>query len=204
MLVVLGVLAGLIPQVPNIDLPPDLVLVLFLPPLVYNAAFLSAPRESRENAIPITGLAVGATAATIAAVAAVTRLVLPGLGWAPALAFAAAIAPTDAVAATSVLTRLGAPSRVVTILEGESLINDGVALTPSTPRACAGRWCRPSGTSSPSCTAAVRSGTRPGGPSHGLSIWKNHGRSADRGWGRTWRAARMRVRATGRPGPICR
>ena len=67
-LVVLGVLAGLIPQVPNIDLPPDVVLVLFLPPLVYNAAFLSAPRESRENAVPITGLAFGATAATIAAV----------------------------------------------------------------------------------------------------------------------------------------
>jgi Na+/H+ antiporter len=128
-LVVLGVLAGLIPQVPNIDLPPDLVLVLFLPPLVYNASFLSAPRESRENAVPITGLAFGATAATIAAVAAVTRLVLPGVGWAPALAFAAAVAPTDAVAATSVLNRLGAPTRVVTILEGESLINDGVALT---------------------------------------------------------------------------
>ena len=128
-LVVLGVLAGLIPQVPNIDLPPDVVLVLFLPPLVYNAAFLSAPRESRENAVPITGLAFGATAATIAAVAAVTRLVLPGVGWAPAVAFAAAVAPTDAVAATSVLTRLGAPQRVVTILEGESLINDAVALT---------------------------------------------------------------------------
>src|SRR5580704_1793711 len=128
-LVVLGVLVGLIPQVPNIDLPPDVVLLLFLPPLVYNAAFLSAPRESRENAIPITGLAFGATAATIIGVGWVTRLVLPGLGWAPALAFAAAVAPTDAVAATSVLTRLGAPTRVVTILEGESLINDGVALT---------------------------------------------------------------------------
>jgi NhaP-type Na+/H+ or K+/H+ antiporter len=59
----------------------------------------------------------------------VTRLLLPDLGWAPALAFAAAVAPTDAVAATSVMTRLGAPSRVVTIIEGESLINDGVALT---------------------------------------------------------------------------
>ena len=128
-LVVLGVLVGLIPRVPNVDLPPDVVLLLFLPPLVYNAAFLSAPRESRENAIPITGLAFGATAATIIGVGWVSRLVLPGLGWAPALAFAAAVAPTDAVAATSVLTRLGAPQRVVTILEGESLINDAVALT---------------------------------------------------------------------------
>jgi Na+/H+ antiporter len=127
--VVLGVLASLIPQVPNIDLSPDVVLVLFLPPLVYNAAFLTAPRETRENAVPITALAVGTTAVTIVGVAWVIRLVLPGLGWAPAFAFAAAIAPTDAVAATAVMSRLGAPTRVVTILEGESLINDAVALT---------------------------------------------------------------------------
>jgi len=128
-LVVLGILASLIPQVPNIYLPPDVVLLLFVPPLVYNAAFLSAPRETRENVVPITALAVGATTATIAGVGWVARLVLPGLGWAPALAFAAAVAPTDAVAATSVMARLGAPQRIVTILEGESLINDGVALT---------------------------------------------------------------------------
>jgi Na+/H+ antiporter len=128
-LVVLGVLASLIPQVPNIDLPPNLVLFLFLPPLVYNAAFFTAPRETRENAVPITALAVGATTVTIIGVAAVTRLVLPAAGWPGALAFAAAVAPTDAVAATSVLTRLGAPNRIVTILEGESLVNDGVALT---------------------------------------------------------------------------
>ena len=106
-----------------------MVLVLFLPPLVYNAAFLTAPREARENAVPITALAVGTTAVTILGVGWVTRLVLPGLGWAPALAFAAAVAPTDAVSATAVMSRLGAPQRVVTILEGESLINDGVALT---------------------------------------------------------------------------
>jgi CPA1 family monovalent cation:H+ antiporter len=128
-LVVLGLLASLIPEVPNFDLSPDLVLFLFLPPLVYNAAFLSAPRETRENAVPITALAVGTTLATIFGVAAVARLLLPGLGWPPALAFASAIAPTDAVAATSVLTRMGAPQRISTILEGESLINDGVALT---------------------------------------------------------------------------
>jgi Na+/H+ antiporter len=127
--VVLGVLASLIPQVPNIHLSPDLVLVVFLPPLVYNAAFLTAPRETRENAVPITALAVGTTAVTILAVAWVIQLVLPGLQWAPALAFAAAVAPTDAVAATAVMSRLGAPTRVTTILEGESLINDAVALT---------------------------------------------------------------------------
>jgi CPA1 family monovalent cation:H+ antiporter len=128
-LVILGVLASFIPQVPNIDLPPDVVLFVFLPPLVYNAAFFTAPRETRENAVPISALAVGATAVTIFGVGLVTRAVLPAAGWAGALAFAAAVAPTDAVAATSVLTRLGAPNRVVTILEGESLVNDGVALT---------------------------------------------------------------------------
>ena len=128
-LVVLGVLASLIPQVPNIDLPPDLVLLLFVPPLIYNAAFFTAPRETRENAVPITALAVGTTAVTIFGVGAVTHLVLPDVGWAPALAFAAAVAPTDAVAATSVLSRLGAPARVTAILEGEGLINDAVALT---------------------------------------------------------------------------
>ncbi|MGH3251563.1 MAG: cation:proton antiporter, partial [Trebonia sp.] len=127
LLVVLGVLASLIPQVPNIDLPPNLVLFLFLPPLIYNAAFFSAPRETRENAVPITALAVGATLATILGVGWVTTLVLPHVGWAVAFAFAAAVAPTDAVAATSVLNRLGAPQRIVTIMEGESLINDGVA-----------------------------------------------------------------------------
>jgi monovalent cation/hydrogen antiporter len=128
-LVILGVLASLIPQVPNIELPPNIVLLLFLPPLVYNAAFLSAPRETRENAVPITALAFGATTATIVGVGAVTRLLLPGVGWAAALALAAAVAPTDAVAATSVLSKLGAPQRISTIIEGESLMNDGVALT---------------------------------------------------------------------------
>jgi CPA1 family monovalent cation:H+ antiporter len=128
-LLILGVLASLIPQVPNISLPPDLVLLIFLPPLVYNAAFFSAPRETRENAVPITALAVGATTVTIIGVGAVTTAMLPRIGWAAALAFAAAVAPTDAVAATSVLNRLGAPQRIVTILEGESLINDAVALT---------------------------------------------------------------------------
>ena len=77
-LVVLGVLASLIPQVPNIDLPPNVVLFLFLPPLVYNAAFFTAPRETRENAVPITALAVGATTVTIIGVGAVTRLVAAG------------------------------------------------------------------------------------------------------------------------------
>lgn len=128
-LVVLGIAASLIPVVPRVYLPPDVVLLVFVPPLVYHAAFLSAPRETRENVVPITALAVGATTVTIVGVAWVARLFLPALGWAPALAFASAVAPTDPVAATAVMTRLGAPQRIVTILEGEGLVNDGVALT---------------------------------------------------------------------------
>lgn len=128
-LVILGMLASLLPQIPNLVLPPNVVLLLFLPPLIYNAAFLSAPRETRENAVPIAALAFGATSATILGVGWVTTRLLPGIGWPAALAFAAAVAPTDAVAATAVMTRLGAPARIVAILESESLINDGVALT---------------------------------------------------------------------------
>lgn len=128
-LVILGVLTSLIPQIPNLVLPPNVVLLLFLPPLIYNAAFLSAPRETRENAVPIAALAFGATSATILGVGWVTMRFLPSIGWPAALAFAAAVAPTDAVAATAVMTRLGAPARIVAILESESLINDGVALT---------------------------------------------------------------------------
>ncbi|MDL4817009.1 Na+/H+ antiporter [Actinomadura opuntiae] len=128
-LVLLGMAAGFVPGLPAVVAPPELVLMGFLPPLVYHAAFFTAPREARADAVPIVTLAFGLTAVTTAAVAATVHALLPGLGWAAALAFGAAVAPTDAVAATAVLQRLGAPARLVTILEGESLINDGVALT---------------------------------------------------------------------------
>jgi Na+/H+ antiporter len=128
-LVLLGLAAGLIPGVPAPQLPADLVLLLFLPPLIYHAAFETGPRETRADASGIGLLAVALTLATTAAVAAAVRLVLPGLGWAPAIAFGAAVAPTDAVAVTAVLERLGAPVRLVSLLQGESLVNDAVALT---------------------------------------------------------------------------
>lgn len=129
LLVVLGIAAGFVPGLPKVEVSPELVLFGFLPPLVYHAAFFTAPREARADAVPIFTLAFGLTTVTTLAVAATVWALLPGAGWAAALAFGAAVAPTDAVAATSVLQRLGAPPRMVTILEGESLINDGVALT---------------------------------------------------------------------------
>ncbi|GAA2626109.1 Na+/H+ antiporter [Actinomadura fulvescens] len=129
LLVVLGVGAGFVPGLPRVTVPPEVVLMGFLPPLVYHAAFFTAPREARADAVPIFTLAFGLTTVTTLAVAGTTYALLPGVGWAAAVAFGAAVAPTDAVSATSVLQRLGAPPRLVTILEGESLINDGVALT---------------------------------------------------------------------------
>lgn len=128
-LVAFGVLMSLLPGTDGVQIPPDIVLNVFLPPLVYHAAFLTAPRETRQEAVPITILAFGLTCATALAVAYAAGLAVPGMTWAAALALGAAVAPTDPVAATSVLQRVGAPKRLATVLEGESLVNDGVALT---------------------------------------------------------------------------
>ncbi|RKS68094.1 sodium/proton antiporter (CPA1 family) [Actinomadura pelletieri DSM 43383] len=129
LLVVLGAAAAFLPGMPEIALPPEVVLLGFLPPLVYYAAFFSAPREAKADAVPITALAIGLTTVTTLAVAAVLRGILPDLSWAAAIALGAAVAPTDPVAAISIMKRLNAPGRLVTIVEGENLINDAVALT---------------------------------------------------------------------------
>ncbi|GAA2294512.1 Na+/H+ antiporter [Actinomadura luteofluorescens] len=128
-LVLLGMAAGFVPALPAVVVPPEVVLLGFLPPLLYHAAFFTAPREARADAVPIFALAFGLTTVTTVAVAATLHALVPDVGWAAALAFGAAVSPTDPVAATSVMQRLGAPPRMVTILEGESLINDGAALT---------------------------------------------------------------------------
>lgn len=127
--VLLGVVAGLLPGVADVRLSPELVLYLFLPPLLYYAAFFSDPRETAHNWVAVLGQSVGLVVATALAVAAVLVLLVPDIGWAVAIAFGAAVAPPDPVAATSVLQRLGAPRRLVTVLESEGLVNDGVALT---------------------------------------------------------------------------
>ncbi|MFC7327517.1 Na+/H+ antiporter [Marinactinospora rubrisoli] len=128
-LVLLGFAVSFLPGMRGLHVSPEVVLLVFLPPLIYNAAFFSSPREMRAEARPIVTLAVGMTLMTAFAVAAVTFMLLPNTDWPAAIALGAAVAPTDAVAASAVLRRVGAPRRVVTILEGESLINDGVALT---------------------------------------------------------------------------
>jgi CPA1 family monovalent cation:H+ antiporter len=128
-LFVLGGLAlGLLHDLPHITIEPDLVLLVFLPPLLFQAAFTTPLRDLRRNVSPIARLAIGLVIVTAVAVAAVTQAVVPGLGWAAAFALGAIVSPTDALAATSVFRRLGVPRLVVTLVEGESLFNDATAL----------------------------------------------------------------------------
>ena len=127
-LVVGGLLLGFVPGLPHVALAPDLVLVIFLPPLLYSAAFFANLRDLRADVRSISFLAIGLVLATAAVVAAIAHAVVPGLGWAAAFALGAIVAPTDPIAATTIGRRLGVPRRTITILEGESLLNDGTAL----------------------------------------------------------------------------
>jgi Na+/H+ antiporter len=128
LMVVGGTAIGLIPGLPHIELEPDLVFLLFLPPLLYVAASSTSIRDIRTNTRPIALLAIGLVLATVAAVAVVVHLAVPSISWPIAFALGAIVAPPDAIAATAVLQRVGAPKRIVTILEGESLMNDATAL----------------------------------------------------------------------------
>jgi CPA1 family monovalent cation:H+ antiporter len=127
-LLVLGGLAlGFIPGIPEISLPPELVLVGVLPPLLYSASFFTSLRDFRANLRPIVLLAVGLVVATMLGVAAIAHLVT-GLSWPASFVLGAVVAPTDPIAATAIARRFGVPRRIVTIVEGESLVNDATAL----------------------------------------------------------------------------
>jgi CPA1 family monovalent cation:H+ antiporter len=127
LLVLAGVVLGLLPGLPNPQLHPDLVLVIFLPPLLYVAAFFADLRDLRANLRPIAFLSIGLVIATAVAVAVVAHSLLD-IPWAAAFALGAILAPTDPIAATAVMRRLGVPRRLVSVTEGESLVNDGTAL----------------------------------------------------------------------------
>src|SRR6476659_3733338 len=128
LLVIGGLFLGLLPGLPTISLSPDLVFLVFLPPILWSAAYFTSWREFRDNLRPISLLAVGLVLATTAAVAFVARMLLPEMGWAEAIALGAIVSPPDAVSATAIARRLHIPRRIVTILEGESLVNDATAL----------------------------------------------------------------------------
>jgi len=123
-----GALLAFIPGTPQFNLPPDLVLALFVAPVLLDAAFDTSVRDLRENWGPVAGLVVFAVALTTAAVAVVVHALVPAIPWAAAIAIGAVVAPPDAVAATAVLRQLRPPQRLLTILEGESLLNDATAL----------------------------------------------------------------------------
>ena len=128
-LVIGGLGLGLVPGVPRIEIDPDLIFLIVLPPLLYVAAFFTPLRSLRANLGTISALAVALVLATALAVAVVARALIPGMPWAVAIALGAIVAPPDAVAATAIASRLGLPRQIVTILEGESLLNDATALT---------------------------------------------------------------------------
>lgn len=123
-----GLVIGLIPGIPRLELGPELVLLVFLPPLLFGAAFEMPLRELRANLWPIGRLSIGLVVASTLAVGAVAQALVPDLGWPAALTLGAIVAPTDALAATAVFRRLGVPRIVTTLVEGEALFNDASAL----------------------------------------------------------------------------
>jgi CPA1 family monovalent cation:H+ antiporter len=125
---VLGVALGLLPDLPRVELAPELVFLLFLPPLLFSAAFFTSPRDLARYARPIGMLAIGLVLATTLIVGVIVHTLAPAIPWAVAFLLGAVVSPPDAVAATSIAQRLGLPRRVVIILEGESLVNDATAL----------------------------------------------------------------------------
>src|SRR3954466_13420533 len=124
-----GLAIALIPGVPRLRLEPDVVFFVFLPPLLYAAAFTASPRDLKAQAGRIALLAIALVVLTVVVVAAVARGGLGELSWPMAFVLGAVLAPTDPVAATSVFRRTPVPERVAVVVEGESLVNDGVGLT---------------------------------------------------------------------------
>jgi Na+/H+ antiporter len=128
----LFVLGGLplafVPGLSRVQLQPELVLLVFLPPLLFSAAVDSPIRDLRANRAPLLRLSIGLVLFTMVIVAVVAQAAIPGLGWPAAFTLGAIVAPTDALSATSVFRRLGAPRQLVTLVEGESLFNDATAL----------------------------------------------------------------------------
>jgi monovalent cation/hydrogen antiporter len=123
-----GAVLALVPGAPSFTVLPELALALFVAPVLLDAAYDASPRDLKDNWAPVAGLVVAAVGLTTIAVAVVARSLMPAMAWAPAIALGAVVAPPDAAAATAVLRQLRPPHRILTILEGESLLNDASAL----------------------------------------------------------------------------
>lgn len=128
LLLIVGIILGFLPYPPPVHLDPEVVFLLFLPPLLYAAALFSSWHDFRVNLKPIASLAVGLVLFTIAVVAAVAHWLIPALPWGAAFVLGAIVAPPDAAAVMAVSQRLGLARPVAIILEGESLLNDATSL----------------------------------------------------------------------------
>src|SRR6266849_5931356 len=127
-LVIGGLAISLVPGLPVVRINPELVFLLFLPPLLYAAAWFTSWHEFKENLRSIFLLAVGLVLFTTIVVGLVLHALIPGVPLAVAFAFGAIVSPPDAVAATAIAQQMNLPKRIVTILEGESLVNDATGL----------------------------------------------------------------------------
>ena len=123
-----GAVLAFVPGAPSFTVPPELVLALFVAPVLLDAAYDASLRDLKDNWLPVMALVIFAVGFTTAAVALVAHTLIPTMPWAAAIALGAVVAPPDAVAATAVLRPLRPPHRLLTILEGESLLNDASAL----------------------------------------------------------------------------
>src|SRR6218665_1810013 len=127
-LVLAGLIIGFIPGLPKVKLDPDVILLIFLPPILYRAAWNTSWRDFKASIRPISRLAIGLVFCTIVVVAIVAHYFIPGMSWPVAFILGAIISPPDAVSATSIVRDMGLNKRIVTVLEGESLVNDASAL----------------------------------------------------------------------------
>jgi Na+/H+ antiporter len=128
-LVLAGLGVALVPGLPDLELDPDVILLVFLPPLLMSAGWYSSPRELRAESRALGGLALVLVLGTMAAVALTAHALVDGLPWAAAFVLGAVVAPTDAVAAVATFSRVRVPDRVSRLVQGESLINDATGLT---------------------------------------------------------------------------
>lgn len=122
-----GLLIGFVPGLPTVEISPEVIFLVFLPPLLNYAAFFSSPQDLRRHLRPLLALAIGLVLFTTVAIALIAHTLI-GLPWAAAFVLGAILAPTDPVAAEAIFRRLGVPGRVSTIVGGESLVNDGTGL----------------------------------------------------------------------------
>lgn len=123
-----GVAVAFLPGTPRLELPPELILALFVAPVLLDAAHDTSLRDLRENWLPILSLVLFAVGFTTIAVAFATRFFFPNMPWGAAIALGALLAPPDAIAALAVLGQVNPPHRLRTILEGEGLLNDASSL----------------------------------------------------------------------------